>query len=905
MDFFSKRLVFVAVVLSAWIAPQSADGKEPKELNKKSAENVASFANVKELIRKGELTSALNMSQRLVNQRKDGAEELALHAKILQEKGLHNDVIKLLNTHLKKPSLAFLYAKSLFERGRNTEAAKTLKKVVNVKTEAQSKTSSLSDELAIANAHKLLGDYEKANELYQSLSEHAPPTLGFHLDWADLFFRTHDYANASESVQEHLGSVPNDQDAKVFLAQIAYQENYNLNLATKHLEGVLAENPHHQNALVLFAKINIDEKQWQRAEAHLTRALQANPKNLSAISLLAASYWLRDKKQAFEEQKSRLFRLNKNHGDFYHTVAQTGEHAHLYQDVVDLELKALALNPDHKDAMQTLGNNYLRLGLEDKGLKWLKKAYEKDPYNVRTVNILELYQKFIPNEYQFLETPHFKIRYHKREAELLHGYIGPFLERAFNDMSTRYRVSIPNKIIIELYKEPEHYSVRTIGVPNLGALAICFGQVITAMSPTSGGNNWQMVLWHELSHVFALARSNSRVPRWFTEGLSEYETMRAKPQWRREHHRKLYNQLQNDSLSDIESLDLSFTRGPVRNAYFHSSKVIEFVVETYGFEAILKGLSAFSSLHSSKDVLEEITGQNMQSINNAFRKHIEASSRVYKTQFRLPKPTLLKAIPKHLKQSDDSAKQLESSALKFFAAGDKGRSKQASAALLSKKPNNLVGNYILAELAYVESDFLTSKKHYTKLIALGADSFDIRVRMATIASNAGQKAEAVQQLCAAKAHDPERSYTYQKLSEHYESEGDLPKMLLELENVAALDQSDFGAHLKLLNTYLSLNMPKKAVFYGETAIALNPAHGDLLTSLAQAYFENSEYRKSIFTYDSLLALKPTTRRPALAELGKAKAYLKLNDSANAQKALKKAQEWEPENLEVLELLNSK
>ena len=36
-----------------------------------------------------------------------------------------------------------------------------------------------------------------------------------------------------------------------------------------------------------------------------------------------------------------------------------------------------------------------------------------------------------------------------------------------------------------------------------------------------------MTLWHELGHVFPIQMSKNHVPRWFTEGLTEYETTRA------------------------------------------------------------------------------------------------------------------------------------------------------------------------------------------------------------------------------------------------------------------------------------------------------------------------------------------------------------------------------------------
>ena len=64
--------------------------------------------------------------------------------------------------------------------------------------------------------------------------------------------------------------------------------------------------------------------------------------------------------------------------------------------------------------------------------------------------------------------------------------------------------------------------------------------MITSQAPSNHAFNWGMVLTHELAHVFAIQLSRSRVPRWFTEGLSELETARLRPEWTRHDDAALY-----------------------------------------------------------------------------------------------------------------------------------------------------------------------------------------------------------------------------------------------------------------------------------------------------------------------------------------------------------------------------
>src|SRR3712207_8074108 len=46
-------------------------------------------------------------------------------------------------------------------------------------------------------------------------------------------------------------------------------------------------------------------------------------------------------------------------------------------------------------------------------------------------------------------------------------------------------VKVRTPITVELFTERQHYGARTTGLPEIGAQGTCFGELITAMSPSS------------------------------------------------------------------------------------------------------------------------------------------------------------------------------------------------------------------------------------------------------------------------------------------------------------------------------------------------------------------------------------------------------------------------------------
>src|SRR5262249_47819663 len=152
-----------------------------------------------------------------------------------------------------------------------------------------------------------------------------------------------------------------------------------------------------------------------------------------------------------------------------------------------------------------------------------------------------------------------------------------------------------------------------VGLPQLASLGVCFGRVVTSMSPRAKrGFNWGQVLWHELNHVFTLQLSRARVPRWLTEGLAVVEEGRGHPSWAREMGARMLSLLRSGKLRKISELNLGFTRArsvpEILQAYYQAAHAAAFMVDRIGDAGLVKMMKAFSDGKHLVAVLQEVVG---------------------------------------------------------------------------------------------------------------------------------------------------------------------------------------------------------------------------------------------------------------------------------------------------------
>ena len=180
--------------------------------------------------------------------------------------------------------------------------------------------------------------------------------------------------------------------------------------------------------------------------------------------------------------------------------------------------------------------------------------------------------------------------------ELLARILAPFYYESRNDLASRYGLT-PGPVRIEVFDRHADFSVRSTGFEGFPALGVCFGPVVTALSPLSemrGNFSWAETSYHEFSHVVHLALTRNRCPRWITEGLATWEEERKNPSWTRNMRRELVDNLAMNAIIGVRDLNRAF-RGPrIIWAYYQGGLMCEMLIDDYGFPAMVDFLEAFN-----------------------------------------------------------------------------------------------------------------------------------------------------------------------------------------------------------------------------------------------------------------------------------------------------------------------
>lgn len=768
-------------------------------------------------------------------------------------------------------------AEALAQTGRYSEAITEFERAAADSTKTEAHADSLESDLRRAELLDLIGEEERANTIYESFVKYYidndPDTAReltyvaralIHLERfqdANDMYRSaieadSNYFEAQLGAGELFSSKYQYSDAAVFLNDALVikpgsAEAY-LDLArNRRLDGgaemvaalgkALQVNPNLVEAIALKAAMALEASRLDEAAAEIDKALKINPHSLEAHSLRAAMFYLQDRD--FEPEVAATLAIGPKYGAIYNTLSHYATITRRTEQAAQFARRAVTLSPRLWDAHLNLGMALLRLGQMEPGREEIEKAFKGDPFNLWAKNTLDLLDSM--KDFKETKRGDFIIKASAQESDVLAPYATSLLQEAAAKLTAKYRFTPKGPIIIEIFQNHEDFAVRTLGLPGLGALGVCFGVVIAQDSPSAreaGEFNWGSTLWHEYTHVITLQMTDYRIPRWFSEGLSVYEERRARPGWGDDWNPLFVRAFMEKRWFKMADLDAGFQRPKspqdVPIAYFQASQVCEFIAERYGFDAILHMLALYRDKAHTPEVLQQVLKLSESDFDREFAAYVEAKAR-----------PLQQAL---------------------------------------STQNNLAASL--------------SREEVLKLLAT-QDTFALRIRAAELLAADGETDAAVVHYLRALELFPYVTGSgnpYESVAKLLEQKGDLAQAAKVLDGLVKTDENNFEALKSIARVRLALGERRQALDALQASFFISPFDYKLHTQAGELSVELKDYEKALTEFQVVLALQPPN--VAEANFNVASTYFALGRQPEAKSAVLRALEAAPRYEKAQELL---
>ncbi len=795
------------------------------------------------------------------------------------------------------------YPPPVSRKGRRADAAEPLHKIIEDYNDDTITRQDAEGLAQVGRAAFLLRSPKDANTAFKESRRADTKRVETHLWAAELFLDKYDAGHAEEELKEALAESKNRADIFVALARVKLDQNLDFDAADELVKKALAVNPKHAGALAVRAGLSLRDMDIALADRALTEGLTTNPNDLELLSLKAAARFLDDDPRGFEAAKKEVLTRNPEYSRLYAIIGEYAEWEHRYDDIVAMMKDATKLDPDDGKAWAVLGLTQMRAGDETAGLDSIRKAWSKDKFNVRVFNTLNMYEQDIANQYEMVSDGVFKIRYAKEERSVLERYVPRMLGEAFGSMKARYGYVPTIPVQIEMYASRQTFSVRTSGLPNIGIQGVCFGRMVAAISPKAEPFNYGNVLWHELGHVFAIQMSKNRVPRWFTEGLSEYETIARRPEWARELDPELYQAIVRKKLPGAVDMNRAFTHASNANdvsvAYYAASQMLLWTVEKFGMPRVVSALKLWGQGKKTPEVIQSAFGVTAAEYDSGYRTWQLARLGRYRNQYLFtPSGKNVEDAQKDVKRAPSDASAHIDLAVALLQV-HKGKEAKAEIALaLNLDSKNPDAHFVSAQLARADKDMEGVKKHLEAMRSAGHDGYVVQAMLADVAE--GQKNESAMRFHLEAAHrlDPSQSEPLKglfELAKESHRDADAEDALAKL---AQLEQHDKKVWRLLLEKLVRGKRWDEARRIGESAIFVDVMGAETHILYARALGAMGAHDKAIYELETALLCpaKPPVLATAHALLARELAAQKR--SPEARKHLDEARKLDPDNADA-------
>jgi tetratricopeptide (TPR) repeat protein len=717
-----------------------------------------------------------------------------------------------------------------FYLGRRSEGRRAMQLVLM----GEPRNPTARDFARAGRAARALGQFQEANGYYREAIAAAPADATIDTEWGELFLEKHQWGEATKSFQAALKNQPDYGPAHLGLARALAQENPPA--AERAAQRALELNPSDVGAHLFLAEAAVMEDKKDDARERIKQALSINPNSLEAHALDAAVNYVEGKDAEYKAAINTALKINALYGEAFRVVGEVTARYYRFEEAAEQARRAIAIDRENPRAQADLGSHLMRTGDERNARRALEAAFRIDPYDAITYNLLQLLDQL--DTFQTITDGDLVIKLHPDEVGVMREYVPALARQAIDTLSKRWNFTPKGPILIEVFPRHDDFAVRTLGLPGMiGALGACFGRVVTMDSPKArppGDFSWAATLWHEIAHVITLQLSNQRIPRWLSEGISEYEETRARPEWFRNMTVPFVRAMESGEVIKLRELNSGF-QDPrtISLAYYQASVLVEHIVQKFGDEALRAFVASFAEGIDTETAIQRVFKTDIDALQTSFDAYIDERFGPLRRALAVPDGFTPEQPLEKLKAA--AAEHPDSYPVQM-ALGRSLRSSDPDAAIAAFER--------AAKLAPMITGDETA---YSQIVE--------------IAMAKGDKARAAQALEAMLQYEHTAVDAARQVVQLLEGEKNQERLQTALQRVVAVDPFDAPSHSTLGRMAMTSGQAAEAVRNFRVALAAGPvdrasAHADLAEALLQIGNRAEAKREAL----AALEIAPTFER---------------------------------------------
>ncbi|WP_165219266.1 tetratricopeptide repeat protein [Aquisphaera insulae] len=742
------------------------------------------------------------------------------------------------------------------------------------------------------------------NEIYEAALR-ADPNC-WQAPWLEgkLFLSGYNERAAAKELARAQQINPLSPEVLVTLGQADLQ-GYRLSAGRKKGEAALEINPHFGPAHVLLADLNISDERFADALKAAEKAVAENPRDEDALGRLAASRRLLVDAPGAQAAELMALANSPRPATFYAAVGERLADRRKYLSAERAFLLAAQADPTRADAPIGLGMLYMQIGREAEARSLFDEAFAADPFNVRADNMMKVLKHM--EAYSPIESRHYSVLVDPTQDELLGKYMSRYLESIFDELTTRFGYVPPGRTRIEIMKNHQWFSGRTIGLPFIPTVGACTGKVVALASPKATGKpfNWARVLKHELVHVITLQQTEFNIPHWYTEALAVESEGFPRPQ---EWNRMLLERVPGRSkLLNLDTINLGFIRPNEAEdrqmAYCQAQLYARYMLKRFGDDALIKLLMAYRRGLTTDRAIRECFGVDKPDFEKGYLAYLDEVIKTIRVRVNSDeKPVKFSQLERQLKQKPDDPDLNAQMAYEHYARRDYKAARPLAEKALSLRPHHPLASYVKARLLTTIGDDDAARSVLEP--ALDESKPDERVvdLLGQLRMKAGLLDEAEKLFELARKDNPYNTKWIANLARIHVRQKRTDQFLKDLAMIAANDADDITIRKELAERHLAAGRPGEAAKWAEEWLQIDVYDPTAHVILADASAGTGKLAGAIEEYETALSLK--VKKPNDVRTKIAHAQLGLGRRDDARKTLEAILKEDPGHPEAKKLRES-